>query len=318
MLNIYNPNSQNEQPLRPLPKKENGPKSDYHKYEDASGDFDNKELEYSLWWIRNKVLVYRITVFALLGINVLIWSFNIGKWGVYIFGLGEDKRMEIYSTRFYNYTLSQDHFKPKQLQTGTTNAFPGGVGKYDLVTEIQNPNHNFMAIIKYRYFLGVTSTGQFEGIVLAGDRSMLNILGLPEEQVAVGSVALQIENMGWKRISPHQVKDPPAWQEERLRFRIKDFTFQNSMATDGLKTNRIAFTLKNESAYAYKTPRFFVGLYSGDALIGVMPLQTEDFRSQEEKNIELRNFSSSLQPTEIKIFPQINLYDPAVYLSPGK
>lgn len=318
MLNIYNPNQQQEGAIKAPVKKENAPKVDFRKYQDVTGDFDNKELVYSMWWIKHKVLIYRITVFVLLGINGLVWIFNFGKWGAYVYGIGEATRLEIVASRFNNYSGIQNHFSPTPLQISTTGLLSGGVNKVDAVAEIINPNKNFKATISYRFIFNTTSTEPREMTLLAGENSIATALGLSEELAAAGGVNFQIEKTSWSRIDNHKIMDPISWQSERLNLEVSDLVFQNSISSESLKANRVAFNLKNASPYSYKTPEFVVGLYNMETLVGVVPLQVGDFKSMEVKPIELRSFAANLDVSEIKVFPQINIYDEASYLPPEK
>ena len=318
MLNIYNPNQQSQIPVKPLPKKDDAPKTDFRRYQDVSGDFDNKELSYSLWWIKNKVFLYRLLIFVLLGINALLLIFNFGKWGAYIYGITDAKRMELVASRFNNYEGIKDHFKPTPLQVSDTALLLGGVNKYDAVTQITNPNKSFNVTLLYRYILGATSTEAKTITLLAGETNLVAVLGISEGLTPGGAVTFKIEQINWQRIDNHKIKDPISWQNERLNFSINNSVFQNALDVGGLKTNRVAFNLKNDSSYSYKEPSFIVGLYNGEVLVGVLPLQTDYFKSMEEKPIELRSFSSSLDVTEVKIFPQINVYDETVFLPPDK
>ena len=318
MLNIYNPNQQQENQARPLPKKANAPKADFRRYDDVGGDFDNKELVVSLWWTRHKVLLYRVLVFVLLGINVLVWGATLGKWGIYIYGIGDATSLELMVSRFSNYNNTNIHFSPAPIQSSAATLLPGGVNKYDVVAEVTNPNKNFTVTFGYRFMVGSTSTVPEEMTLLAGETNLAASLGIPEEMTTGGSVVLQMENIRWKRVDNHKIQDAVSWQNERLNFSINNSIFQNSQSADGLNVNRIAFNLKNESAYSYKQPSFLVGLYNAQTLVGVLPLQTGFFKSMEEKPIELRSFSTNLDVAEVKIFPQINVYDETVYLPPDK
>jgi hypothetical protein len=86
MLNIYNPNQQPENLDAPKEeeKQPQEKKADFNRYVDTGGDFSNKELVYSMWWVRHKVLFYRIGLIILLILNAVLYSFNVGLWGIYL------------------------------------------------------------------------------------------------------------------------------------------------------------------------------------------------------------------------------------------
>lgn len=321
MLNIYNPNQQpDEQNANPKDEKETAQKkADFRRYVDTSGDIGNKELAYSMWWVRHKVLFYRIGLFALLILNFFLYSFNVGLWGSYLLGITDDRRLELYSSRFYNYNNYQAHFSPIQLDITSTEIFKSASNRYDAVAVVNNPNTKFTADVEYRFILNSTSTELMTTKILASQTGILAALGLPEELVGTGEITLRIEKVKWQRIDNHQISDAISWQSERLNFVVSEPIFQTAFSNnDGLSANRVAFKLKNNSAYSYKTPRFIIALYSGQVLVGVMTTQTSNFIAGEEKFIDLRNFAPNLQVSDIKVFPQIDIYDNSNILPPER
>jgi hypothetical protein len=313
MFNLYN--QQQNEPVIPAPKREDLPRSDFRKYQDPTGEFDNKQFRYSLWWVSHKVLLYRVLVIGLIAINVLLWGISIGRWGAYVFGFGDHKSVEMSLSRFANYSATNERLSPKPLQIGSTNVFSSGVGKVDAVNEVTNPNDKFTATITYAYVTNGTSTPEEQVTILAGQSGLISTLGIPED-LATGPVALHVLYVHWKRISSHKVADPIAFQNDRLKFAVSNFSFKTPAMNPDLKTNQVAFTLKNESPYSYKQPEFLVGLYNQNTLVGVLPFQLPDMYSMDERQVDLRSFASSLLVTEISVFPLIDVYDKAVFLAP--
>ncbi len=313
MQNIYSGNNQTPE----TPKAASTPKANFRRYEDPTGEFTSGNLSRGLWWVKHKVLLYRLLVGALILISAIFLIFSLAKWGIYLVGIPNSNLLEKQAVQFSNYNPAIQHFNPVPLQIVSTNLFQNGGSKVDAVSEVENPNAGYIANFDYSFLISGTSTAPAKAIVLAKSRTMAAALGLTEISGSSGAV-LQIKNLQWQRVSPHDIPDPKSWQDSRINFSISSTTFENALSTPGLSGNRLAFVLKNESAYGYKQPRFYVGLYNQDALVGVMPLQTDDFHSLETKNIDLRNFTSNLQVQNIQVFPLINIYDQNVYLPPER
>jgi hypothetical protein len=176
-----------------------------------------------------------------------------------------------------------------------------------------------VADVQYRFILNATSTELLSTKILASQSGILSALGLPEDLAGTGEITLKIEKINWKRINNHSVPDAISWQSERLNFVVSEPLFQTAFSNaDSLAANRVSFKLKNNSAFSYKTPSFIIALYSGESLVGVMTTQTSNFLAGEEKFIDLRNFAPNLQVTDIRVFPQIDIYDNSVILPPER
>lgn len=317
-MNLYT--KQNDAPSQ-LPSGKSIPKlakSNFEKYVDPTGEFDSQELRYGLWYMRHRVGLYRLLVGGLVAISVALWGFSLWQWGDYLFfGLTSDLALERQASRSINYRQVEEHFVAAPLQVLSTDIFPGGVDKYDAVSEVGNPNDRFLARGTYRYLIDGEKTEAKPFFILPGESTLLAELGIKNSS-APGNAQLVIETMDWKRISSHQIKDPKAWQEARLDFALNDFVFTPLTNARGAKANVITFSLVNQSPYGYVAPQFYIGLLNQDSLVGVMPLSVDMLASLETKKIDLRNFVNTLSASSLKLFPLINVYDPAVYLPPTK
>lgn len=311
MLNIYS--QQQPEELVEAEKKEEKPlHSDYRKYQDASGDFNTKDFGYSIWFTSHKLIMYRVLVVVFLILDILLVVVNFTKWGIFLAGFPAQIRLEQELVNFNN--ISVQGFAPKPLQVLSTELLSGGVDRYDAVSEIVNSNDRFMLTIDYHFNLGTTNTPRQQRVILPGDDTLIAALGSQIDSVSLGSLALVFDNFNWKRISGHKIADLKTWKNDRLQFSTENFVYSSAFGADGLKVNRLQFTLKNNSAFGYKQPSFLVGLYSQDVLVGVMPLQLPDFPSVSSAAVDLRNFVSNLRVDSVKIFPLINIFDQNVYL----
>ncbi len=107
MPNFYNIN--NGHNSLPDVNKKNGaaaPKVSFEKYIDPTGEFNTKEFKWSWWYVRNKIKVYRAAVITLIIFSVITYGYALIQVGDYlIFGLTQDKNLEIALTNSLNYKL---------------------------------------------------------------------------------------------------------------------------------------------------------------------------------------------------------------------
>lgn len=318
MINLYTKQNDNPKQLPSGTVAAKSAKPNFEKYVDPTGEFSSKELRYSLWYVKHRVGLYRLLVGSLVVAGIALWGFSLWQWGDYfIFGLTNDIMLEREATQAINYQAAAQHFTAVPLQVLSTDIFPGGVDKYDAVSEVANPNANFLAQGTYHYVIDGEKTETKPFFILPTESTLISELGL-KNSGGPGSANLVIDSMNWKRISAHQITNPKSWQEERLNFALNDFSFTPMASAGGVGANVITFSLVNQSAYGYVAPDFYIGLYSNGVLIGVMPLSIDSFASLEIKKIDLRNFVTTLSADSAKLFPRINVYDPSVYLPPPK
>lgn len=317
MLNIYNANNHSEPPSTGHPP-ELYKKGVYEKYDDPSGDFTGQELKYSFWYVRHRLLIHRIVIIFLIVLSAGTGLYSLFQLGTYVlFGLGQSSAVDQSLTSFENYTLSQPRFAPQPLQVVATNVFSGGVGKYDLVADVVNPNPRFRVSFEYYFSYNDAKTVLQTTTLLPGEHRPVASLGLMGE-VYPTNATLVIQNIAWQRLSNHDYLDPTAWQNERLNFLVSNFEFAPQLDGSSANAETIRFTLTNQSAYSYKVAKFYVGLYLDQNLVGVLPLTIDAFKSSASKQIDLRSFGANFEVNDVKVFPLINVYDDSVYLPPEK
>jgi hypothetical protein len=317
MLNIFNVKN---------PDKQNLGQSDgstppealgrFESYVDPSGEFTSKDLQYGFWWVEHRAIIYQMVVF-LLGIFVFAtWAFSLWKGGQlawYAFTDGKilDQRLKTFS----NFTLLDARFAPVPLSVLSVNTLVGGVNRTDFIAEIANTNKRFIATFDYTFRIGAATTPVQHAILLPGDDTLAPFQGY-EGDASSASPSLEIRNVTWRRISNKGIADPIGWQADRLQFSIDNFVFTQAGSIPQLTAHSIRFTITNQSSFGYKSPLFYVALYTNQALVGVLPLTLTNFQSLDARTVDLRSFVPNLTVTDLKLYPSINVYDPDVYLKP--
>lgn len=317
MLNIYNQKNNNKDDLVPQKKTSESAKvGDVNKYEDPTGEFTSKEFNRSVWFVTHKILLYKAAIAALIVMSVFFWGFSVWRWGDYIInGISSDISLYQNLSQFSDYTTQHPRFAPANLNIAGTSAFSSNSKAYDLVAQVSNPNNNFVVNFDYYFTVNGESTSAKKSFLLAGESKPLVYFGY--ENGYPSDVSIVIENIVWNRISTHEIQNVLSWQNERLSFSTRDFSF-TPPETDGIQANVIKFNIQNDSSFGYRDGKFVVALLQNDSLVGVMHLSLSDFRSLETRAVDLRNYASNLTVTDIQIYPEIDIYNKGVYLAPQR
>jgi len=301
----------NETPVEPKP----APNS-YTRYDDASGDFGGKELQYSLWYVRHKALLYRILFIGLIVVASIEWLYVLVSGGVYaVVGWQRERALTTSLTQFQDYTQFDAKTSPQSVAVLGTYILSGGVKKIDAVSDVVNPNKQFVVSFDYYFEVDGVKTPVQRATLLPEAEQLLAALGLAEESYP-GDASLRLENFVWQRVRPQLAPQPKLWQDERLGFEVKNFVYIPAESADSAKTNVVQFDYFNNTAYSYAEPHFMVGLYAHDTLVGVLPLTLPSFVTFETKKVDLRTLVNNLSVDEVKVFPAVNVYEQSAYLPP--
>ncbi|MCX6781663.1 MAG: hypothetical protein NTW66_00860 [Candidatus Magasanikbacteria bacterium] len=322
MINFYNQQNRDNYvdshgAGAPAPIKNGKPvKPSLSKYTDPTNEFGSGQFKWAMWYVKNKVLLYRLAVASLFAFCALTIGFSIWKAvELLVYDLTVKPIVEQQLAASIDFTALHPRFSPSSLEILNSYVLPGGTEKVDALAEVANPNERYIAIFDYFFDFGSTTTARHTTMLLPMESRPVAIFGLDSAEYS-GSANFVIDNLRWRRVSAHQVADTRSWQEERLNFTIENFTFGFAGSTGEAAANSLRFALKNDTAYGYKNPVFYLGLYQSGPLVGIMKFDLLDFQSLESRQIDLRNFVQNLSVSEIKVFPIIDLYDKAVYLAP--
>ncbi len=316
MINLYNRRHNQEdelpnKPAVPLSPSSEKTKVNIPKYEDPTQEFTSKELKWSFWYVRNKALLYRLTLILLVVINFGFLAFGGWKWGVYLWGIEDYRRLERNLTASINYTGIHPHFGAQAVQVLNTQVFSSGENKFNVVAEMVNPNKQFLVKFNYYFVVNDKKTSAQAGFLLPGETRPVAELGLTDGLGATPSIVL--ENIKYERINNRLTPDPLSWQAYRLNFQVSDFVFLKSLAQEGNNADAIQFKLTNGSPYSYVVPDFYVALLQNDQMVGILPLHLDSINSLETKSIDLRSLLPGLSVSAISVYPLINVYDQGVY-----
>lgn len=322
MVNFYSQQNRHLDDENLAPKKDspvNGKKSkvSYQKYVDPTNEFGAKEFKWAIWYVKNKLLLYRVGLISLIAFCAGTIGFSLWRGFIILYSDFTVKpEVERGLAMSIDYTALHPRFNPAPLEILNSYVLSGGTGKVDVLSEAVNPNLRYIVYFDYYYDFGGIATARQNGYLLPGESRPIAVFGL-EAAEYFGSPNLVMENVSFKRIDAHAIADVASWQEERINFSVENFKYSYA-GEEGKNAHAVRFTLINNSAYGYKNPKFLLGLYQNGSLVGLMPFDQVDFDSLETREIDLRNFVENLAVSEIRLFPVIDLYNEEVYLPPKK
>lgn len=309
MLNIIS--QQNKAPEQPAQPAAHG---DYRKYVDAAGDFDSKQLKYSYWLAAHRVLLYRLGVSFLIALSAVLWIYSLSQWGVFVFfGLEQDRALDRRLTTFPSYAAVNLKLSARPLQVVSNDLLAGSASRVDAVAEIQNTNKDFLATFSYYFSIGTQTTTLSNGFILPNET---RYIASPGAATGGSGATLVLRNVAWKRISAHRTPAPLAFQAARSDFKVSNFSFKPRQE-DGPAAHLITFTLENPMLHGFKRPTFYALLYQQGVLVGLIPFSLESLPSLEKAVVELRSFAPITLVDEVRVQPNINVYDAENYLPPS-
>jgi len=126
------------------------PTVDVGQYKDLGG-LSDKKLEFGLWVVEHKSLFRRALIIALLIISGVSWSYTIYGFAYYFArGQYEDEKnvnnLAMVNTVGHDYLVS---ISAQDLAYSPVQVLKTASDKYDLVTQVRNPNENHWAFIEY-------------------------------------------------------------------------------------------------------------------------------------------------------------------------
>jgi len=288
-------------------------KTGFDKYEDPTGMFTNKQLRFSAWYIKNRMLLYRILVISLVLFSAvtIIYSLLRIAW-IFIVEAPRDKQSLEQLTQFEDYNRLNSILVPQPLLIGETQIFSAGVEKYDAMAEITNQNTKHIVYFDYHFEINGIATVKKSGFLLPQETKLFTDFGLSEGYGA----NLVVDNISFKRINAHLYPDPINFILARNLFSVSNFEFKSVLHPEGANANIIKFDLTNDSPFSYYDPRFVVEFRNGGGTVGVAEINLANFSSLEKRSVDLRSFADNLFVDEVVVYPSINYFEYTSYFEP--
>lgn len=274
--------------------------------------FSEQELKAASWYVSHKLLLKKILIGFLIAVSAGLLGYGLYGLVNYYFIEGPAFEANI-NALIGSGGGTPASSEPQSAQIGSATILSPGQGKYDLVAKINNPNQDWRLEFDYHFVLDGKVLATKSGFILPGEEKFLIDLGV-EAASKPRSAEAEIDNLRWQRIDLHEIPDYAAWRDERLNFVFEDVKFSPAVVSGKITTSRASFTAKNMSAYGFWDVGFYILLYRGSSLAGITYVTLQEFASGQTRQVEVSWFEPLSSVTQVKIIPEVNIFDPQVYI----
>jgi hypothetical protein len=235
----------------------------------------------------------------LISLGYLVWFFVQGNF--------EDERLQV--------EILNGIAEERQL-TLSTAASPiitgeviasGSAGERNFLARIENPNDDWLATFQYFFTDGSQSTSPRRGYVLPLAEQAISEFG--SNLGSNGS--LVIEDIEWVNLS---IPNREAYQSSRLRFETLDIVHGNRVEVNEATLTQTSFAIKNNSAYSYWEVPLLVELTRAGRPVAFAEYEVRGLMAGEAREVTLTWTQQVPTNAAVRITPQINVYDPEVYM----
>jgi hypothetical protein len=263
-----------------------------------------KQLKFAYWFVENKERLIKlgIIIFAVFDLILVIF----GIWGFVDYFINYNKdQSALKNWATIDYQNIRHLVNPKPLQIVETTVISSGVGKYDLVAKIVNPNSTWIASeIKYKFYIDNNIyTPVQASFILAEEEKYFMVLAY-ESAERVKDFTVEIEGISWKNLNKIELKD--------VKVEISNEKLDSVTGLSHGQSNirRLSFDVYNDSIYNLWQVGFqIVLLGSQNKIAAANYLMINNLSSFEEKKIEINLFNAPSYPREIIILPEVNIFN---------
>jgi hypothetical protein len=275
----------------------------------------NRRIKISEWYFEHKILLKRIFIGFLIAVSAGFWFYSSVAMIDWAFVSGPSERANLKTlTEISVSPEALDAVRAESVIFGETQIFAGGVGQYDAISSVKNPNAKWWEEFEYR-FTGDGLEGQWKkGFALPQDEKYLVDLGL-QLPFHPRNVYLQTRNLKYHRINNHEIPNYDVWKKEQMNFILSDKNYNPNFLAGSKGASALTFKVLNDSAYNFWSVGFYALLYRGDQLASVNYANVTNFMSEETRDAQIGFYEGLPTITKFEIIPEVNIFDPAVYIS---
>lgn len=265
----------------------------------------DKDIETSLWYIRNKSKIKRIIIFVLIFAIAALFIFSIFSFVKILVNDSNDKNKEFATI---NWDLIRENNKAVDLEFVSKDYISLGANKYDFVATVYNPNKEHVVYdITYKFTYNGISGKELHAFIRPEETKVLmdfNV-GVSEN---IDLYDFQIVSISYKKTKQIDMKN----------LSYDNFSIENQVNnlinSENTNRNWVEFDAKNISPYNFKKVAFNVILYLGEKIIAIDRIEEKNFYSNESRHIEASWFYKIPSYVSVVIVPEINIFDKTNYI----
>lgn len=275
-----------------------------------------KQYRRSLWWIEHRQQLKK----AALGVWIAIDAFMLvsALWmfaDAFLISYTSEQRAVaemavLGQTELRSYaraTSAQD------LSFDKPSAFDIGGSRYDLFTTLTNPNADWYAEYEYFFTVGEVAMEPVAGFILPGGKKPIASLAYDSE-TRPQDVTFTLQNVQWHRVDPHEIADYAIWSAERLNLIVQDVNFSTDLVIDDKTIGRVTFSVKNQTAYSYWEPVFYILFKRGDGVVGVTRTTLPQFEAGQTREVVVNWLDLLPAATKVEVYTDLNIFDVETYM----
>ncbi|MEK7648039.1 MAG: hypothetical protein AAB384_03335 [Patescibacteria group bacterium] len=308
------------------------------KYRPASSDnLTTGQLRFGEFWTRQRAFFRRVLIAVLLFIGVGGIGLGVYTLGDYLFRGQAQEQREV--SRLFQATVPfskyHESLAPQDPQFGVADVLPATGDLYDFVVRAVNPNTDWYATLTYTFEYNDTETAEASVTLLPNTEQIVAVLG-QKSALRPGGAFLSVKNISWSHISPHTAKDPDAYVAARTAFAVSDIVYTGGTigttiedqlasptiigvtstvgAVTPIRSNRVTFSILNNTAYNYWSVPVYVLFMQNGALRSIERTEVKSLKSGESRAVEVRSLKDNLGATTVEILPIVNVFDDSAYM----
>jgi hypothetical protein len=277
-------------------------------------NLSGQQLKAASWYVSHKVLLKKILIAALGTASIVLLGY--GLYGLVNYYFIEGPKFEAALrelTEQGSLEAIRNKLQPESLSLGQTSIISGGKEKYDFVAKISNTNSSWRVEFDYNFVVDGQPLLPKSGFLLPNEEKFLLNLAV-DSKVKPRRAEIEIDNLRWQRIDPHEIPDYSAWRDERFNFVFEDVKFSPAVVRDKITISRASFSVKNATSYGFWNVGFYILLYRGSSIAGVTYVTISELGSGQTRPVEVSWFEPLPSVTQVKIFPEVNIFDEKVYM----
>lgn len=268
------------------------------------------------WWVDHRGQVKKVAIGVFIFIDALLLLFVLWTFtDTYLISYNQERlAVAELAVRgvddLHGYTESR---AADSLRIGSAGVIALGDSRYDIFGTIENPNTHWYAEVTYRFRTNQGETKEAQTVILPNEKKPVAVFG--EELDAVPrQPILEIMDFTWIRVDAHLVGNYDEWLARRFNFEVTDVSFGTDIELEGEDPiGRVSFTVKNNAAYSYYDPSFFIRLLRGNTIVGVTKTTLSEIDTGESINVEVNWFGRIPDASKVEVIPDINVFDLTVY-----
>jgi len=268
-------------------------------------DVESFWLKINYFFLSNRDDLKKWWVILLIAADVFFVVFLFTNTIVYLLGMPKQNEYVVSMINSpIDYEAIREANAPSNLQIVTSTAVPKGEGLYDLVTQVKNPNKNWVVeTVQYKYIINGDETDVFTDYIMPNSDKYLTILSkdLESDQQTI-NVSMEILDIDWQRV-------PDTDKLVNIDFSIEDIEYSSLASFGGTLIHNVEASITNNTFKGFWETRFIVVLYNGDDIVGVNYVYFDQFKAGATNNLKAQWSYLPGRAGEIVILPDMDLTD---------